>query len=49
MSPEPESEVAMRLAAKEDAHVCGQICYDAFAAINPKHGFPPDFPGPEVA
>jgi predicted N-acetyltransferase YhbS len=38
----------IRRATPDDAAVCGQICYDAFAAINSAHGFPVDFPGPEV-
>jgi GNAT superfamily N-acetyltransferase len=41
-------EIIVRKAAAEDAAVCGQICYDAFAAINAAHGFPCDFPGPEA-
>jgi GNAT superfamily N-acetyltransferase len=32
-----------------DAEECGRICYDAFAAIAKRHGFPPDFPSVEVA
>lgn len=28
--------------------VCGQICFDAFCAINQTHGFPPDFPSSDV-
>jgi len=32
-----------------DAQVCGQIAYDAFSAVNQKHGFQPDFPSPDVA
>jgi GNAT superfamily N-acetyltransferase len=38
------TEVIVRQAVKEDAPVCGQICYDAFSTINQKHGFPTDFP-----
>lgn len=40
--------VAIRRAVPEDAAVCGQICYNAFATINQAHGFPPDLPSPEV-
>jgi GNAT superfamily N-acetyltransferase len=28
--------------------VCGQVCFDAFYKINTDHGFPPDFPSPDV-
>ena len=38
----------IRRAAPEDAHICGRICYDAFADINRKHGFPPDMRTPDV-
>jgi GNAT superfamily N-acetyltransferase len=48
MSPSAQPEVIVRTAAPEDGPVCGQICYDAFASINAAHGFPCDFPGPEV-
>jgi predicted N-acetyltransferase YhbS len=43
------SAVVVRTAAPGDVAACGQICYDAFTAINTAHGFPPDFPNPEVA
>jgi GNAT superfamily N-acetyltransferase len=48
MPEKTQAEVVVRAAAPEDAPVCGQICYDAFAAISSVHGFPCDFPGPEV-
>jgi hypothetical protein len=49
MSPEPmPGKVTVRRATPEDAPICGQICFDAFSAINRTHGFPCDFPGPEV-
>ncbi len=48
-SPQPVSEVLVRRARPEDAPVCGRICYDAFRTINDEHGFPCDFPSPEVA
>ncbi len=38
----------MRTATPADAAACGRICYDAFCSINQAHGFPCDFPGPEV-
>ncbi len=47
MSPQPQHDVSIRPATKDDAALCGQICYDAFSTINGAHGFPPDFPGPE--
>jgi predicted N-acetyltransferase YhbS len=47
--PQPSTEeISIRQARPEDAAVCGQICFDAFSAINHAHGFPCDFPGPEV-
>jgi predicted N-acetyltransferase YhbS len=49
MSPQPQPGISIRNATKEDAPVCGRICYDAFSAINRTHGFPSDFPGPEAA
>ena len=39
----------IRIAKPEDAEECGRICYEAFTQVNVRHGFPPDFPGPEVA
>jgi len=44
-----DGEITIREARPEDAAASGQICFDAFAAINQLHGFPCDFPGPEVA
>jgi GNAT superfamily N-acetyltransferase len=46
--PQKHAEVTLRLATLEDFHVCGQICFDAFTKINTIHGFPPDFPAPEI-
>jgi predicted N-acetyltransferase YhbS len=48
MSPKSPSEVLIRAATPDDSSACGQICYDAFFKINTAHGFPCDFPGPEV-
>ena len=48
MPGKTQPEVLVRTAVPEDAPACGQICYDAFSAINAAHGFPSDFPGPEV-
>lgn len=47
-SPALTSSVEVRRALPGDAEACGRICYDAFAAINRQHNFPPDFPSPEV-
>ena len=41
--------VTIRRAAGEDAPELGRICYAAFKEIAEAHGFPPDFPSPEVA
>ena len=49
MPPKSPSGLVLRTAAPEDSSACGQICYDAFSGINRAHGFPSDFPGPEVA
>ena len=49
MSPNPLPQVVVRAATPADAQVCGQICYDAFSRISEAHGFPCDFPAPEVA
>ncbi len=48
MSPKFEPGAVIRQARPEDSEVCGQICYDAFSAINAAHGFPCDFPGPDA-
>jgi predicted N-acetyltransferase YhbS len=42
-------DVKPRPGTPEDAGACGRICYDAFAAIAAAHGYPCDFPSPEVA
>jgi predicted N-acetyltransferase YhbS len=39
----------LRPARPDDAQACGQICYDGFETIGKQHGFPGDFPSPEVA
>jgi len=41
--------VTLRQRGRPDAEPCGRICYAAFTRINTEHGFPPDFPGVEVA
>ena len=41
--------VTLREGRPEDAGACGAIAYEAFRAIGEAHGFPPDFPSPEIA
>jgi len=48
MPVESRQEIVLRTATPEDGSACGQICYDAFSAINAAHGFPCDFQGPET-
>ena len=44
-----EKKIAIRRANVADAKACGPIAYKAFEHIAERHGFPPDFPSPEVA
>ncbi len=41
--------LTLRRAIPADATACGVINYEAFEAIAEQHGFPPDFPSPEIA
>jgi GNAT superfamily N-acetyltransferase len=41
--------LVIRRATPKDTDPCGVICYNAFAAINKLHNFPPDLPAPEAA
>lgn len=41
--------LTLRAGRPDDAPACGAIVYEAFATISARHGFPPDFPSPEVA
>src|SRR5437868_6108246 len=41
--------VTLRPGTPADALRCGEICCHAFKAVAEQHGFPPDFPSPEVA
>jgi GNAT superfamily N-acetyltransferase len=43
------ADLTTRRATAEDAAICGQICYDAFAHISGQHNFPCDIPSAEVA
>lgn len=49
MTPSTTSQVTLRTAVPADSSECGRICFDAFTTVNRAHGFPPDFPNPEVA
>jgi GNAT superfamily N-acetyltransferase len=49
MAAEVLPELAVRKARSGDAEACGKICFDAFNNLNSRHGFPCDFPGPEVS
>jgi GNAT superfamily N-acetyltransferase len=42
-------DVRLRPGTPDDAETCGQICCDAFTSLAERHGFPSDFPSPEVA
>ena len=42
-------QAQIRSATREDADVCGEICYRAFCAIADQHNFPHEFPALEVA
>ena len=39
----------LRSASPDDAQAAGTIVYNAFKTIAGRHGFPPDFPDPQVA
>src|SRR5690348_12663738 len=41
--------VVFRRGVAADAAACGAICYEAFKSVCTAHGFPPDFPSPDVA
>jgi predicted N-acetyltransferase YhbS len=49
MSTQDQAGVVIRVARPEDSAACGKICFAAFATLSAKHGFPLDFPNPEVA
>src|SRR5579864_1144001 len=42
-------DVVIRRATPDDAEVCGEMCFEAFATLANTHNFPPDFPAPERA
>jgi len=39
----------IRPATAADSAPCGDICYQAFLTLSARHGFPCDFPAPEIA
>src|SRR5215475_6258536 len=41
--------LTLRSGTSGDAERCGAICYEAFKTIAEEHGFPPDFPAPDIA
>jgi GNAT superfamily N-acetyltransferase len=48
LSREP-GDIHVREAVDADWLECGRICYEAFATLAIRHGFPPDFPSVEAA
>lgn len=46
---EKRGGVVIREAVDADWLECGRICYEAFATLAIRHGFPPDFPSVEAA
>ncbi len=42
-------QAQIRSATREDADICGEICYRAFCGIADQHNFPHEFPALEVA
>ena len=42
------SAIKLRRATREDAGICGHICYEAFTAISKQHNFTPELPAPEA-
>jgi GNAT superfamily N-acetyltransferase len=49
MATKAAPALVLRPGTVDDADACGRICYEAFATLATVHGFPPDFPSPEVA
>lgn len=41
--------IELRRGAPDDSVKCGHICFEAFKSLAERHGFPPDFPSPEIA
>jgi GNAT superfamily N-acetyltransferase len=49
VTSQPQMPIIIRPATPADAPAAGQICFDAFTAINRAHNYPPDFPHVEHA
>jgi GNAT superfamily N-acetyltransferase len=49
MMPPMSDHVTLRPSAPQDAETTARICYEAFAELNRRHHFPPDFPDVNVA
>jgi len=47
--PPGPAPITVRAATEADWRECGRICYEAFATLAIRHGFPPDFPTVEAA
>ncbi len=43
-----DREIVIRQATVADAETCGKICFEAFGSLSSRHGFPNDFPAPEI-
>jgi predicted N-acetyltransferase YhbS len=43
-----DAQIGLRPGRPEDADACGRICFEAFGAIASRHGFPSDFPSPDL-
>ena len=43
-----QTTIELRPGVPEDAKAAGRICHQAFTAIASQHGFPSDFPAPEI-
>lgn len=41
--------IRIRPGSPADLETCSRICFEAFGDINRRHGFPPEFPAPEMA
>lgn len=48
MATASQATITIRTARPDDAEACGRICFDAFSTLNAAHGFPCDFPAPEM-
>ena len=49
-APSPEHpDIPVRVAVDADWRECGRICFEAFATVATRHGFPVDFPTVEAA